>query len=189
MAAVCGDPAGQPTGSSPKIIVRIDHGALVRGHVEGDEVCEVAGVGPLSVAAVKELAMDEDPFWAAIVTKGHDVVNVAHLGRHPTAFQRTALEWLYPGCAVRGCNQQVRIEWDHREDWARTHVTALPRLDGLCSYHHRVKTTRGWMLVEGRGKRDFVAPTDPRHPSYGGQRRTGPVSSGGSRAGSDDDTG
>ncbi len=189
VAAVCGDPAGAPTGAGPKVIVRIDHGALVRGHLEGDEVCEVAGVGPISVAAVKELALNEDPFWAAVVTKGHDVVNVAHLGRHPNAFQRTALEWLYPGCAVRGCNQQVRIEWDHRDDWARTHVTALPRLDGLCSYHHRMKTTRGWMLVEGRGKRDFVAPTDPRHPARRRQGCVGPASGGGSRAGPEDDTG
>ncbi len=121
--------------------------------------------------------------------KGHDVVNVAHLGRHPNAFQRTALEWLYPGCAVLGCNQQVRIEWDHREDWAETHVTALPHLDGLCSHHHQMKTTRGWMLVQGHGKRDLVAPTDPRHPRFRSPSGVGSGSGGGSRAGPDDDTG
>ncbi len=166
MESLCGDRGEQPTGSRPKYIVRIDHAALVRGAVEGDELCEIVGVGPVSVKAVQELALEEDPFWTAIVTKGHDVVNVAHLGRHPNAFQRTALEWLYPGCAVRGCHQHAGIEWDHRDDWADTHVTALPRLDGLCRYHHRIKTTRGWMLVEGHGKRDFVAPDDPRHPKY-----------------------
>ncbi len=117
--ALCGDRGGQPRSAHPKFIVRIDHAALVRGQVEGDELCEVVGVGPLSVAAIKELALAEDPFWTAIVTKGHDVVNVAHLGRHPSAFQRTALEWLYPGCAVRGCHQQVRIEWDHRRRLGR----------------------------------------------------------------------
>ena len=95
------------------------------------------------------------------------MVNVAHLGRHPNAFQCTALEWLYPGCAVKGCNQQVRIEWDHRRDWKDTHETALQNLDGLCRYHHRMKTTRGWMLVRGRGTRQFVAPEDPRHPRHG----------------------
>ena len=136
------------------------------GQARGDELCEVVGVGPVSVAAIKELALEEDPFWTAIVTKGHDVVSVAHLGRHPNA-QRTALEWLYPACAVKGCHQQVRIEWDHRWDWKDTHETALHNLDGLCHYHHRMKTTRGWMLVGGRGTREFVAPEDPRHPRYG----------------------
>ena len=179
--ALCGDRGGRPTGAHPKFIVRLDHAALVRGDVEGDELCEVVGVGPVSVGAVKELALEEDPFWVAIVTKGHDVVNVAHLGRHPNAFQRSALEWLYPGCAVRGCNQHAGIEWDHREDWADTHVTVLPRLDGLCRYHHRIKTTRGWMLVDGHGKRDFVAPEDPRHPRY---RRPG-AGTRGSRDGPD----
>ncbi len=72
VAAVCGDTSGQPTSSKPKYIVRIDHAALVRGQAQGDEVCEVPGVGPVSVAAIKELALDEDPFWTAIVTKGHD---------------------------------------------------------------------------------------------------------------------
>ena len=108
------------------------------------------------------------------------MVNVAHLGRHPSALQRSALEWLYPACAVRGCHQQVRIEWEHREDWKDTHETALHNLDGLCRYHHKMKTTRGWMLVWGRGKRDFVAPEDPRHPQH---RRRGAV---GSRDGPDD---
>ncbi len=180
--ALCGDRGEQPTSAKPKFIVRIDHAALVRGKVRGDELCEVVGVGPVSVGAVKELALEEDPFWTAIVTKGHDVVNVAHLGRHPNAFQRTALEWLHPSCAVRGCHQQVRIEWDHRQDWKDTHETALQNLDGLCRYHHRMKTTRGWMLVEGNGKRDFVAPQDPRHPRY---RRTG-AGAEGNRDGPDD---
>jgi hypothetical protein len=114
--------------------------------------------------------------------KGHDVVNVAHLGRHPNAFQRTALEWLYPASAVRGCNQQVRIEWAHRRDWKDTNETALQNLDGLCRYHHRMKTTRGSMLASGSGSRDFVAPEDPRHPRHGqhssGTGRDGPDETG-----------
>src|ERR1700677_5009694 len=40
-----------------------------------------------------------------------------------------------------------------------THITVLELLDTLCRYHHRLKTTKGWALVEGRGKRDFVPPT------------------------------
>jgi len=40
-------------------------------------------------------------------------------------------------------------------------------LDRLCRYHHRLKTTMGWALVEGSGRRDFVPPEDPRHPCFG----------------------
>jgi len=167
--ALCGDRGERPTGAHPKFIVRVDHAALVRGEVEGDEVSEVVGIGPVSVGAIKELALEEDPFWVALVTRGQEVVNVAHLGRHPNAFQRSALEWLYPACAVQGCHQQVRIEWDHREDWKDRHETALDNLDGLCRYHHKMKTTQGWMLVRGRGKREFVAPWDPKHPKGGRQ--------------------
>jgi hypothetical protein len=39
-------------------------------------------------------------------------------------------------------------------------------LDLLCEYHHGLKTTAGWGLVEGRGKRAFVPPDDPRHPQH-----------------------
>jgi hypothetical protein len=41
------------------------------------------------------------------------------------------------------------LETDHREDWARTHITVLGLLDRLCRHHHSLKTTKGWALVEG----------------------------------------
>jgi hypothetical protein len=56
---------------------------------------------------------------------------------------------------------------DHRHDWAATHVTVLSLIDRLCSHHHRLKTRQNWGLVEGRGKRAFVAPGDSRHPRHG----------------------
>ena len=41
-----GDGADVPAGADAKIIVRVDHGALQRGHAIDGEVCEVAGRGP-----------------------------------------------------------------------------------------------------------------------------------------------
>ncbi len=72
------------------VIVRIDHAALLRGHTGDGETCEVAGVGRVPVASVRELIEDGDPFLAAVVTKGVDVCTAAHLGRQPSAHQRTA---------------------------------------------------------------------------------------------------
>jgi len=100
------------------------------------------------------------------------VVGVAHLGRRPTAHQRTALKWLYPTCAVEGCSAVARLEMDHREDWATTHVTLFSSIDRLCPHHHRLKTRQNWGLVAGRGKRAFVPPADARHPRHaGGEKR------------------
>lgn len=68
-----------------------------------------------------------------------------------------------------GCNDHVRLEADHRMDWARTKVTLLSCIDHLCDHHHDLKTYKGWALVEGTGKRAMVAPGDARHPGRAGQ--------------------
>jgi hypothetical protein len=147
-----------------KILARVDLAALLRGSPVGDEVCELAGYGPVAVSAVRDLLDTDDPFLAAVVTKGKDVVRVAHLGRRPNAHQQSALEWLYPTCAAEGCNSLAFLENDHREDWAKTHTTVFELLDRLCPHHHALKTTEHWALVHGRGKRAFVPPDDHRHP-------------------------
>ena len=148
-----------------KIIVRIDHSALVRGWAVGEEVCDIPGVGPVSPSAVRAMIDSGDAFLVAVVTKGVDVVSVAHLGRGPSAHQRSALEWLYDTCVVEGCNNSRRLESDHRRPWADDKVTLLSNLDRPCGFHHDLKTYKGWALVEGVGKRPMVSPDDPRHPA------------------------
>jgi hypothetical protein len=59
----------------------------------------------------------------------------------------------------------VGLQYDHRQDWARTKFTVFDLLDRLCPHHHRLKTDHGWQLVEGVGKRAFVPPGDRRHPT------------------------
>jgi hypothetical protein len=108
-----------------------------------------------------------NPFLAAVVTNGVDVVNVAHLGRKSTAYQRTGLEWSDPRCRAEGCDRTFGLEIDHRVDWADTKVTLLGWLDWLCTHHHRLKTCEGWRLSGGDGIRPFVPPDDPRHPGNG----------------------
>lgn len=149
-----------------KIVVRVDWAALLRGWVAEGETCEIAGVGQVAVSAVRAMIATGDPFLAAVVTQGVDVVSVAHLGRRPSAFQQTALDWLAPTCRVEGCDATVRLEDDHRHDWADTHVTLLAWLDRLCGAHHDRKTYEGWALVAGTGKRPMVPPEDPRHPRH-----------------------
>jgi hypothetical protein len=151
-----------PRGADAKIIVRVDHAALVRGRVQGDEVCEIAGVGPIAVSVVRSWM--HDAFVAALLTKGTDIRSVVHLGRRFTALQRTAQEWRDPECCVLGCHRSIRLERDHRHDWADTHQSELDASDRLCAVHHRRKSTEGWMLEAGTGKRRFLPPDHPDHP-------------------------
>jgi hypothetical protein len=144
-------------------LLRVDVAALRRGRVQGGELCEIAGVGPIPVSGAKELL--GEAIVKLIITDGVDVLNVTHLGRGPTAAQRAALLWMNPTCSVDGCHR-TRVEWDHREPWAQTRHTRLDELDPLCSFHHDLKTRIGWALALGKGKRAFVPPDDPRHPSY-----------------------
>jgi hypothetical protein len=161
------DPTERPGRRAPrtaaKVLVRVDLDTLLRGYPVGDEVCEVAGSGPVPVSAVADLVA-AGGFLAGIVTHGRRVAGVAHLGRRRTAFQDTALEWLYPTCAAEGCNNRIRLEKDHRLPWAASKFTLLDLLDRLCAHHHALKTRQHWALADGHGSRPFVPPTDPRHP-------------------------
>ena len=153
-----------------KIVVRIDWDTLVRGWPIDGEVCEITGLGPVPVSVVRAMMASGDAFLAGVVTKGVDVANVFHLGRRPTAYHDTALDWMSPTCTTEGCNGVVRLETDHREDWARTKVTLLRWLERHCHACHVRKTRDGWALVAGRGKRPMVPPDDPRHPRHGGEK-------------------
>ena len=74
------------------------------------------------------------------------------------AVQRTALEWLYPTCAVQGCTTTAWLEIDHRLDWASSHLTVFDLLDRLCSHHHDLKTHHGYRLTGPPGNRTWHPP-------------------------------
>ncbi|HEX4863836.1 MAG TPA: DUF222 domain-containing protein [Acidimicrobiales bacterium] len=152
-------------GSPAKIIVRVDLDVLLRGVALEGELCEIKGYGPVPVSLIEDLIASGNAWLAAALTQAEEVKGISHARRRPNTAQKTALEFIYPECAVRACNVRGGLQADHREDWAKTHFTALDLLDSLCRHHHALKTHKGWALVEGRGKRDFVPPDDPRHPA------------------------
>jgi hypothetical protein len=144
-------------------LLRIDVTALTRGHVEGDELCEITGVGPVPVRVARELL--GEAMLDLVITRGTDVAAVVHLGRQATAAQKAALLWAQPTCSRLGCDQNwTHAQVDHRTPWAETHETSLAELDRLCPHDHRLKTHAGWALVPGTGKRLMVAPDHPLHP-------------------------
>jgi hypothetical protein len=158
-----GGRAGRTGNPTHLALLRVDLEALVRGRVSGDELCEVAGVGPISTRTARSLLGES--IVKLVITNGVDVANVTHLGRGPTAAQRIAMLWSSQGCEVQGCSSTIGIQADHRVPWADDHITELANLDPLCGHHHRLKTHHGWALIAGTGKRPMVAPGDPRHPA------------------------
>jgi len=145
-------------------LIRLDYEALVRGAIDGEETCEIAGLGPIPVRIARELLGES--ILKLVITKSVDVANVTHLGRSPTIAQRVALWWRSPECTREGCTRTQRLENDHREGWAETKRTRVDELDPLCDHEHDLKTYHGWALVKGKGKRPMVPPGDPRHPKY-----------------------
>lgn len=158
--------ASRRKGPPLKLLVRAELTDLLEGARSGTKSVDLVGYGPISVSALEELLSNTSPLVASILTKAERIEGVAHLSRRPTAHQQSALEFLYPSCAAEACPSQARLEADHRIDWSRTKFTAFDLLDLLCPHHHDLKTRENWALVEGRGKRAFVAPEDPRHPRH-----------------------
>jgi hypothetical protein len=171
-------PDGESAATRPRSVdpthlalLRVDFEALVRGRTDGDELCEIAGVGPVPVDAARRLLGES--ILKLVITKGVAVANVTHIGRGPSIAQRVALLWSSPACTVLGCPRLHRqgIQHDHRTPWTAVHETTLENIDRLCGHHHDLKTRRDWALVPGTGRRPMVPPDDPRHPDY---RATGP---------------
>jgi hypothetical protein len=135
-----------------KVIALVDVEALNRGRVEGDETCEVAGVGPVAVSAVRRLL--SDAFLTLVLRKGTDIRNVTHLGRQVTAAQRTALE--ARGARCERCGSRHLLDIDHNEGWTLTHDTRLEDLSWQCWHCHDLKTRHDLVFAGPIGNRWLV---------------------------------
>jgi hypothetical protein len=75
-----------------------------------------------------------------------------------------------PAAAKRTLETGKRLAAQPEVARVKTKFTVFDLLDRLCPHHHRLKTNRGWGLVEGTGKRDFVPPGHSRHPDRAGRQ-------------------
>src|SRR4051812_41940361 len=153
-----------PTKMKPRYlaVLRADLEALTRGNLGEGETCEIAGLGPIPVATAREVLGES--ILELVITKATDVINVTHLGRGPNAVQKIALLWQQPVCTREGCGKRSRLQYDHRDPWARVLCTELGNIDPLCTADHHRKTHQGWALIEGTGTRPMVPPHHPDHP-------------------------
>ena len=157
-----------PSGPSTMVHVRVDHAALIRGRLEGGEICEIPGIGPIPVEVARRLAVDS--ILSVLVTDGVDVTAVAHAGRTIPAALRRALLERDQTCAVPGCDIREALEIDHIDPVAQGGVTALDNLVRLCHWHHYLKTHHGHRIERSGDGWRWRAPDDARSgrsPSIG----------------------
>jgi len=145
--------------------VRVDHAALLRGHVAPGELCEIPGIGPVPVEVARRLAVDS--VLNVLVTDGVDVTAVAHTGRTVPVALRRALAERDPECVVPGCTVREGLEIDHTVPFAEGGPASLDNLARLCHWHHYLKTHHGHLLervdaADGSGRTwRWIAPGDP----------------------------
>jgi hypothetical protein len=151
---------GSQRGARPQAVVVIDAEALRRGSAQGDELCEIEGIGPVSVQAATELLSDAGLRY--LVKEGFDIRTVTRSTRDIARCIDMALIVRDRTCAVPGCGKRLGLERDHwRVDYAKDGPTELDNLVRLCAAHHDMKTNGGWRLTGGPGHWGWVPPANP----------------------------
>jgi hypothetical protein len=143
--------------------LRVDLAALRRGELEGDEVCEIPGVGPVPLATATNVLGQS--FLKVIIGDGVDVTSVCHLGRAVPAHIRSALEDRDEKCVVPGCDVAKGLEIDHYQiAFENDGPTELWNLARLCRWHHHLKTHCGYAITGEPGSWKWRAPASERSP-------------------------
>jgi hypothetical protein len=150
--------SARSSGSSRSTVcIRVDGRALVRGHAEEGEMCDIPGVGPVPVAAVRSQL--PEAFVKILVHDGADVTTVCHVGRTVTAHVQSALEARDPVCVVPRCDVAQGLENHHWDvDYAVCKNTSLAGLARVCHWHHGLLTFGGYELDGAPGSWQMRAP-------------------------------
>ncbi len=146
--ALC-DLAHAPTTESaprPKHVarVRVDLPALLRGHTEPGETCEIPGVGPVPVAHAREVLTHG--LLQLVITDGIDVQTVVSTTRHVPDALKIAIAERDPTCKVRGCDCDRMLHRHHTDPFARSGRTTYRELGNLCTRHHDLVHRLGYRI-------------------------------------------
>jgi hypothetical protein len=135
----------------------VDAAALWRAAVDGEELCEIAGVGPVPVATARRKI--GEALFKVVVTDGVHVRAVVHPTRTVASVIKTALLWQHPECCVAGCHQVHGLQAHHTKEFATTRHTRLDELVLICPFHHHLLTADGFGLSRRPdGDHDLVPP-------------------------------
>ena len=139
----------------------IDAEALRRGTTEGDEICEIEGIGPVSVAAATELLGEGGLRY--LVKEGFDIKTVTKATRDIAKCIDAALSCRDRTCCIKNCGKRLGLDRDHVHiDYADDGPTELDNLVRLCPEHHALKTHGGWRIEGKPGHWKWIAPEHPK---------------------------
>ncbi len=157
--------SGAGGGARPHTLVIVDAEALRRGSVGNGELCEVEGIGPVSVDAATELLGEGG--LQLLVRDGIDIRTVTGTTRTLPQRMAAALMVRDRTCCVEGCGKRHGLEADHcTVDFSAGGPTSLDNLARLCPEHHDLKTYGGWRLEGGPGHWRWIAPAHPKSARY-----------------------
>ena len=177
-----GTATGGPSRTRPpaQVVLRVDL-ALLRGTGTSTGtgtgtgttggVCEIPGVGPVSLDTARALL--GDALCTLVITDGVDVTSVCTLGRSVPHALKVALMERDRCCVVPGCDTTTQLEIDHwRIPFADGGPASLDNLARLCRHHHRLKTHKGFSLdregdtwVWSPPQRPATGSRNDRHPT------------------------
>jgi hypothetical protein len=145
-AALDGSPSTGTTASKPVVRVRVDLDALTRGATQPGEICEIPGVGPVSVAYARTVL--SHGLLELVITDGVDVQTVVSPTRQVPTALKIAIQERDPTCKIRGCDRDQHLEGHHTHPYADHHHTSYTILGHLCPEHHDMLTHQGYQLIE-----------------------------------------
>ena len=153
--------SGRRSSSRVETLVIIDAEALRRGTTQGEELCEIEGIGPVCVDAATELLGQGGLRY--LVKEGFDIKTVTKSSRTVARCIEAALLVRDRTCCVPGCAKRLGLQADHVFiDYKDDGPTELDNLVRLCPQHHALKTHGGWRLHGAPGNFTWVAPADPK---------------------------
>lgn len=156
-----GGGSGSGRGTRVETLVVIDAEALRRGTTEGEELCEIEGIGPVSVAAATELLGEGALRY--VVKEGFDIKTVTKATHDVAACIDAALIVRDRTCGVTNCGRRLGLERDHvHVDFGDDGPTELDNLVRLCPGHHALKTHGGWRLEGKPGAWKWIGPDRPK---------------------------
>jgi hypothetical protein len=147
---------GPTTGTTSEVVMHVPAAALVRGELKDQETCEIAGLGPVPLAAVHRVL--PTAYVKILVEDGVDVTTVAHAGRAISAHLLSALQSRDRICVVEGCDVSHGLEAHHIIPFAQGGKGSLENLCRLCGFHHQLVTHRGYEITGPPGNWTWITP-------------------------------
>lgn len=146
----------------PTVVLRVDLAALKRGETDADELCEIPGIGPVSLATARRTL--GDCFLKIVIREGSEIRSVCHPGRTIPAHLETALQERDPQCVVPGCDNSLYLQTHHRVAVHEHGRTTMENLVRICTWHHDLISYEGWRIDGRPGSWSWHPPPDFEEP-------------------------